>query len=228
MDITKLTMALTTLALLAAPAVAEANDGTPPGIHELLQDGQDVLIDLRIVTDGEPGLSESYTLSRGGADADVDLFTDRTFEATEAAEIFSTCRGTPPGVSDCADRPEDCALDCDGDGTPECLGGENDGWCDEVNLFELRDDCVLPAGTVTYTLREGSIDYDTETIEVEEEDPSCAGGDADGDGDGDGSVATDAAGGSCAVSGSRGAAPLASALLMIGLGLLAARRARRR
>jgi hypothetical protein len=144
--------ALVLLVLLHIPLRALANDGTPPNIFALLQQGSDVSVTVRIIDGGEPGLEQAYSLTRVQGDGEVTVFAGRTFLPDEAASATPQCRGGSDDTEYCAEDPEGECLDCDGDGTPECAT-YFDGWCETAYDFEVLDACV-PAGDTTYTLLE--------------------------------------------------------------------------
>jgi hypothetical protein len=88
------------LAMMSAASTALANDGTPPWIHELVQDGQDVRITLAVVSDGEPGMGESYTLTRNGSWIPVRMApTPATSTATETVLLSASTGMNLGGVT---------------------------------------------------------------------------------------------------------------------------------
>ena len=232
-------MLLTLIVCAALPATARANDGTPPWIFELIQQGDGVAITLAVVNDGEPGMAESYTLTRTDSSGSSTVFENRHFTEDDVELSQGECRGGGAGDEQCDTHPEEC-IDCNGDSVPECYDPEDDNWCDTVNYIHLLDECV-PAGDAEYALREvtSSWDEDTETITVEDVGQDCSGGDGDGDvdadADGDGGADADAdadggeivtteggSSGGCVAAASGPSDPaLLVSLLMLGLGLAA-------
>jgi hypothetical protein len=105
-------------AVIALPLTASANDGTPPWIFELVQQGDGVAITLAIVSGGEPGFGESYTLTRTDPEGSTAVFEERQFTNDDIEESRIECRGGGTGDELCQTEPENCT-DCDGDGVPE-------------------------------------------------------------------------------------------------------------
>jgi len=176
------TAALLAGLLLTLPATfARANDGTPPELFALMQQGQDVEVTLEIVGSGEPGLGEEYDLVRDGSGGEVDLLVGEQLQAESAVSSEVRCRGGWDDSEACADNPDEC-LDCDDDGVPECPL-EYDGWCETVYYFEVVDYCV-PAGETTYTFAaDGWAFEDSLSIDVVDSGEECT---VPGGGDGDG------------------------------------------
>ena len=166
------TIAALTGILFSLPAIAAlANDGTPPKLFELIQEGQDVAVTLEIVGGGEPGTGEEYDLVREGASGEVDVLVGESLDSSDAASSEVRCRGGWDYAEDCAENPDDC-LDCDEDGVPECPL-EYDGWCETAYYFEVIDSCV-PAGGTTYTLSADGWSFeDSESIDVVDSGEEC-------------------------------------------------------
>lgn len=168
--------------------VASANDGTPPWIHELVQENTDVKLTLGIVDSGEPGINDSYRIERDGPEGAVDVIDDTKFNQADAVATEDRCRGGMDNTEECAETPEDCQ-DCDGDEVLEC-NTYYDGWCETVFYFEVVDWCV-PAGETDYLLSAMGNDWteDEKTITVEawtdECEPPAADADTDTDTDAD-------------------------------------------
>ncbi|MCK9463319.1 MAG: hypothetical protein M0R80_27175 [Proteobacteria bacterium] len=209
------------LALAASPA--RANDGSPPEIFELIQEGQDVVVTFGILDPwGEPSIDRPFTLTRSGPEGDAVVFESRTFDRAEAAIRDPHCRFIDDdGISDpdeeCAAAPASCE-DCDEDGVPECPTALDsfDAVCVAYLTYDAVDACV-PPGPTDYLLRESDGDYsdyfDAEgSLEVVDSGEEC---EAAGEGDGSG----------CSVSGvgGGGAPPLSLSLFMGLLGLVALR-----
>ena len=203
---------------------ASANDGTPPWIHQLIQsDETNVTITLGIVDSGEPGIGESYTIERQGAEGQEAVVEGETFKAEEAIETVDRCRGGWESIEDCAADPEGCE-DCDGDGVLEC-DTYNDGWCETVYYFDVTDWCVSE-GETSYTLFETDDDWeiDEETIQVEAWGGDCEApaadtdtdADTDADDDGDGSEGCSVTG----VGASEGGAAAPILMLLVGMAVL--------
>jgi hypothetical protein len=176
-----------------------ANDGTPPKIFELIQEGQDVVITLEIVEDGEPGISDAYTIERSRSSKEKTLFSGKTFDIADAVDKTGRCTGLE-AVEECAqadgipeqcegfedvfsDIPDECyemvyeCADCDDDRTLECpivgYGGIHDVRCETVYYFDVVDQCV-PAGTIAYTLTASDWPYTyTETLQVNDSSEEC-------------------------------------------------------
>jgi len=196
--------------LVSLPWTASANDGTPPWIFELVQQGDGVEITLAIVSNGEPGMADSYTLTRTGPEGNATVVEDRVFTADDAELTQGECRGGGSGDVVCTTQPEEC-IDCNDDGTPECDDPDGENWCDTVNYIHIVDGCV-PPGQAEYRLHADGWDSndDTETITVDDVDQDCSDGD-------------DSSGG-CSASGSSPSNPaLIVSLLMLALGLAATR-----
>lgn len=136
------------LLLLALPTAARANDGTPPWIQDVVQEGQDVDLTLAIVDRGEPGLSSTFQVIRTERDGEETVvMDDHVFATSEASSSADpTCRWwDDENPADCEDEAVGCD-DCDHDGTPEC-----DGWCQTAWYFVVTDTCV-PTGDTSWTL----------------------------------------------------------------------------
>lgn len=118
---TVLELVMTAIVLLP-PGAALANDGMPPSIFELVQEGQNVKVVLEVADPGDPGIDASYRLNRNGDAESAVVFDNKMFDAADAvSESEPTCRWWEPTSTWCIDSPELCA-DCDDNGYPECFG----------------------------------------------------------------------------------------------------------
>ena len=197
-----------------------ANDGTPPWIHELVQNNTNVNIKLGIVYNGEPGIDDAYRIERDGPEGEADVIDDKTFEEADAVSTVDRCRHGWDHTDLCASDPGDC-LDCDGDSVLECNTME-EGWCETVLYFEVVDWCV-PAGSTTYSFFKMGNDYteDDEAITVEEWTEDCEPPAADTDTDTDGDTDSDSDGCSIVGTGVGGQNGLwASLMLLAGVAVL--------
>jgi MYXO-CTERM domain-containing protein len=151
-----------------------ANDGSPPRIHELMQDGHDVVITLRILDMGEPGLDTAYTLTRDSA---KELVSERVFQPAEAAQTERVCRHySDQDLCAGADLDDPLCIDCDEDGLPECSRHEFENWCEIKYFFEVVDTCVRP-GETRYTLSADDWGFsETQSLVVEEASGVCESG----------------------------------------------------
>jgi hypothetical protein len=133
--------------LLLGP-LASANDGAPPGIHALIQEGPDVLIVLRIYAEGgEPGVDEAYTVGREG---EPPIVAEHVFDPAEAVDAEVGCRHYSDQELCLGAAPDDSlCIDCDEDGVPECSRHSFENWCERKLFFEVVDTCVQP-GDTTY------------------------------------------------------------------------------
>ncbi len=215
----KLMLAGALIALFISGNVA-ANDGTPPWIHELVQNNTNVNIKLGIVGNGEPGIEAAYRIERDGSEGEVAIIDDKTFEEVDAFNTVDRCRNGWDHTDQCASDPDGC-LDCDGDTVLEC-DTMDDGWCETVFYFEVVDWCV-PAGSTAYSFFKMGNDYteDDETIYVEEWTEDCELPAADADTDTDGDTDSDSDGCSIVGAGLGGQNCLwASLMLLAGIAIL--------
>ena len=107
---------------MVLPTVVSANDGMPPSIFALVQEGRNVTVTLQIADPGDPGIALSYALKRSSEVETVTVFEDRVFDPAEAEyESEPTCRWWEPLNYWCTDVPEACD-DCDGNGYGDCFG----------------------------------------------------------------------------------------------------------
>ena len=165
METTRTLALLALTAVLLSPDLAQANDGTPPWIHEAIQEGQDVRLVVGVVDNGEPGWGDAIDVFRDGKV----IFDDERFHGSDALSQEKGCRGWDTG--DYCEDEENFCEDCDEDGTPECAG-----WCETTGTFELVDKCV-PAGEHTWSIGWWESDplFGAEVLEVTRERP-CVGG----------------------------------------------------
>jgi len=113
---------VTVLGALLLPLEVAANDGMSPTIHQLIQEGQDVRISVRISDAGEPDLTPDYRIVRTDGDAVQTVLSDKTFTAAEAVSSSGPeCRWWEPLDIYCYDYPEYCE-DCNNDGYDDCFG----------------------------------------------------------------------------------------------------------
>ena len=133
---------------------------------------------------------------------------------------------------DCGESPEDC-YDCNRDGTPECMTGD---YCDYYALFEYTDSCVTP-GETKYLIRNERQEYSesSEVVDVTDTgDPCLDASDADADSDSDNDSDNDCdndsdSADSCSVTSvGSSASPYVLTLIMLAIGLVAARVGRER
>ncbi len=128
---------LTTLAsIMLFPLAAYANDGMPPSVFEMIQEDQNVKIVLQLADSGEPGLSDTFKLTRNSGEESAEVFTDRTFSADDAIYTGAPeCRWSDiemePSEFCLKETCEGCedaeffrtvCNDCDGDGNLDCWG----------------------------------------------------------------------------------------------------------
>lgn len=147
-----------TLIAIAA-STARANDGVPPEIFELVQEGQDVVVTFGIVEPGgEPGIGSAFDLTRSGPEGEVAVFANESFDPADGEARDPWCRiqdwsGEVDETEFCAANPADCE-DCDGDGTAECPTESIDfiAFCAAYLTYEVVDECV-PAGATEYELK---------------------------------------------------------------------------
>lgn len=182
-----------------------ANDGTPAEIFELMQEGQDVVITLDIVENGEPGLSAEFKLVRSNSERDRTVFSWTQFDKSDAIDNERRCRGTWDAAVCAGDLAADCR-DCDDDGVPECP--TQDDWCETAYYFEVIDQCV-PVGTAEYKLTaDGWASTDIKTLNVSYSGEECT-------------VPSDSAGCSIAAVGTfKSSHALVLALVMIAMGMI--------
>ena len=135
-----------------------ANDGTSPSIYSVMQESQSACITLEIVSNGEPGIDDSYDLTRTNGGQVEYVFTDRTFAPTEAYDSVKRCRDWGTAFN-CEKYPSEC-WDCDGDGVQECYG-----WCETAYYICLSDLCLEP-GNYVYSLINHDLDYDSKSITI--------------------------------------------------------------
>ena len=145
--------------LLALVAMeARANDGVPPEIFELIQDGQDVVVTFGIVEPGgEPGIDSHFNLKRSGPEGDVLVFENEAFDPADGEVRDPWCRiqdswGENDSDTECATFPDYCE-DCDGDDVPECPSSSPDfqAFCAAFLTYKVVDECV-PPGLTEYVL----------------------------------------------------------------------------
>ena len=140
--------------LCFVPEHARANFSYSPWVHELIQKGGDMAVNVQIFDQVDeiatpegtpvPDMSARYTLKRMTSDASVVLFENRVFDSSEADEVTpymchswsNNVVGTADGSdAGCDDELEHCA-DCDKDGTPEC-----NGFCAVAYRYTVVDHC---------------------------------------------------------------------------------------
>jgi len=109
----------------------------PPYIHNLVQKGEEVYVD--IVTDTDPAV---LSLEREGDDSSRLLVDKHDFTPDEALECISF------DIAYCDLHADECH-DCDDDGVPECR--EPCGSMDYGLRYIVLDDCV-PPGKAYYRL----------------------------------------------------------------------------
>lgn len=153
--------------IMLLPLSAVANDGMPPSVFDIIQEGQDVKVVLQLADSGEPGINDTFKLERHGDDESVTVFLERTFALDEATYVGEPgCRweeGDSPSEvcsrymveyddtdgADEVDTPEACS-DCDNDGRMDCWGNcvldseTNESKCQETYCAEdgyCNNDC---------------------------------------------------------------------------------------
>ena len=88
---------------------AFANDGTPPFIHELIQSNNtNVDISLGFVDSGEPGINDTYRVTRDGPEGVETVIGDTTFSPADAVETEERCRGGWEEIEYCEENPSHC------------------------------------------------------------------------------------------------------------------------
>jgi hypothetical protein len=170
---------LAVFALVALPRAASADGGINPGIHGLLQQGQDVVVELRLAKQGygwDACWVEGVTceLVRRGPVGEVTVFDDLVLSPEEMEPSELACYGQPSPEA-CQLEPEQCQ-DCDGDSIKECYtwGGP----CVAVYHHEVTDECV-PPGPSEYVLVSAMDSYNDftgeseQSIDVEDTGDSC-------------------------------------------------------
>jgi hypothetical protein len=226
MNARTLTLSCVTSTLLAlAAATASANDGVPPEIFDLVQEGQDVVVTFGIVEPGgEPGIGSAFDLTRSGPEGEVAVFANESFDPADGEARDPWCRiqdswGVNGVEEECAAHPDTCE-DCDGDDALDCptASPDFDAFCAAYLVYEVVDHCV-PAGATDYELKgtDTVSDYlDAEgSIDVVDSGGTCGPGDSSVD---------------CSVSGvgARGGALPAAMAILMGLVGLVGLRARRK
>jgi hypothetical protein len=211
------------LALAAAPA--RANDGTPPEIFEMIQQGQDVTVTFGIFDPfGEPDIDQEFDLIRSGPEGEVLVIDAQVFDPAEGEIRDRHCHNHDFGDPEtfCQENPADCE-DCDGDSVAECptVSPSLIG-CAGYLTFEAVDECV-PPGETTYILQ--TPDNDSQYMRGEGSLTVADSGEACQADVGDDTVS------GCSVSGIAGGAdavPIGISALMGLLGLTFLRRGRSR
>jgi len=138
---------------------AGADGGATFWVHQLVQNGQSVEIELEYLDKyGGPPFTHELSRYRGlhGAnnwDFDEEVYVGTfTLTADDATEIDGpSCEGEVP-------PPCDWCIDCDGDGEPEC---PEEAFCVTYYSFTLVDECVPPD---TWYYAAGLDDYDSITV----------------------------------------------------------------
>jgi hypothetical protein len=155
-------------ALLLLARGASADAGGPYWVHQLIQDGQDVVIELEYWDKyGDPPFEHELVRypaneSETGPDFDAAVHVDTlTLTPDDATAIDGpSCEGEIP-------PPCDWCIDCDGDGEPEC---PEEAFCLMYYSFTVVDECVPPERWYYYT---GVDEYDW--IDVENSGDECLG-----------------------------------------------------
>ncbi len=138
-------IALVFVCHLGLAAEASANDGTPPRIFEVIQNGKDVEVNIRIWENGEPDLSGVFKLIREAGEGVLTLFDNRVFSAEEAAFIDDpTCRWESPMAMVCSDYVDtDSDTDIDETPPPHCDDCDDDGWYECYGACEPGQDDAM-------------------------------------------------------------------------------------
>jgi len=213
-----LTLSLPAVLLVLSASPARANDGQPPEIFELIQQGQDVTVTFGILDPfGEPDIDQEFDLIRSGPEGSVKVLDAQVLDPAdgEMGELHCHNHDFEDETTFCQENPADCE-DCDGDSVAECpTVAPSLIACAGYLTFEVVDECV-PPGETTYILQ--TPDNDSQYMRgegsrtVEESGEECSGEDGDETDDG-------AAGCSVTGVGGRDAVPIAIAALMGLLGL---------
>jgi hypothetical protein len=142
------------LALLLGSGAAAANMSYSPWVHELIQNGPDIVVTVAIFDETEatnlegdplPGLNAAYTLERWDEEGSAIVFEDRVFDPAEAdATSGFTCHTWDGPEAGPCDGSYECA-DCDDDGTGEC-----DGFCGVAYYYTVVDECPAPGSYGLY------------------------------------------------------------------------------
>lgn len=140
-------------AVLLWSGAATANMSYSPWVHELIQEGADMVVTVAIFEEtdatndqGEPlpGLDTAYTLKRWDSEGTEILFEDRVFDPANAESVSGyTCQVWDGPEAGPCDGAFDC-VDCDDDGIEEC-----DGFCGVAYYYTVVDECP-PIGTELY------------------------------------------------------------------------------
>lgn len=208
------------IATVTAAFQARANDPPWAEIFGLVQEDEKVIVTLGFHDPwGYPdiGFSE-FDLVREGPDGEATVFSGREFDPDEGEVEEWDCLVGNDQPADCEETPDACE-DCDGDGDVDCPEGE----CAAFRYFRIEDACV-PPGETTYVLALAESEYPwstEESLAVEDAGQSC---ETDDDGASGGGGASPANGCSASgLGGSRRAAPVGTALLMLLVGIVALR-----
>jgi hypothetical protein len=170
---------LAVFASVALPHAASADGGINPGIHGLIQQDQDVIVELRLAKQGygwDACWVEGVTceLVRRGPMGEVTVFDHLVLSPEEMEPSELACYGQPSPEA-CQLEPEQCQ-DCDGDSVKECYtwGGP----CVVLYHHEVTDECV-PPGSTEYVLVSAMFSDDEfiqesgQSIDVEDTGDSC-------------------------------------------------------
>jgi hypothetical protein len=143
--------------LLLWTGAASANMSATPWIHELIQNGPDVVIEFAVFDeteatndDGEPlpGLDAAYTLQLVSHEDYYAVFEGRVFDPAEADSVSGyTCHVWDSWNEGSCEEGAPC-VDCDDDGTDEC-----DGFCGVAYYYTVVDECPpLSDGETMYSV----------------------------------------------------------------------------
>jgi hypothetical protein len=141
-------------ALLLWSGTASANMSYSPWVHELIQNGPDIVVTVAVFNeteavnpDGEPlpGLDSAYTLERWDEAGSEIVFENRVFDPAEAdATSGYACHTWDGPEAGPCDGSYECA-DCDDDGVDEC-----DGFCGVAYYYTVVDECPAPGSYGLY------------------------------------------------------------------------------
>lgn len=197
-------------AALVVSGPAEANPGPWAQLFDVMQKGQDVSVQIAVI---KP-MHLSLVKERDGDS--TALFENRLVGEDDPAELLCLAIDEPG-----CDEPDAGCRDCDDDGDAECLDD-----CFEMHLYEYLDECVTP-GEATYELHPEEIldDGHVHAMSVDVKDSGDACLDADSETHDDLGTDADAdSSDSCSVTSvGRAAVPHFLALVMLAIGLVAAR-----